>query len=239
MPKLETLFAGWHRGDVPAKNISHVDLPAKPTVYLLDRPGAQQSDIIVAEVSPPKNNPQDIAIETMNSVLGGEFGARINMNLREDKHWSYGAQSLIIDARGQQPFVVYAPVQTDKTKESLAEINKELRDIVGSRPPTADELKKAQNTIILQLPGSRETINEVGNSILDLVRFNLPDDYYQTYAAKVKALRTGDVADAAHTAVHPDNMVWVVVGDRAKIEAPIRELGLGEVKLMDADGNPL
>ena len=238
-PKLEKLFAGWHVGDVPRKNISQVELPAKPTVYLLDRPGAQQSDIIVAEVAPPKNNPQEIAIETMNSVLGGEFGARINMNLREDKHWSYGAQSLLIDARGQQPFVVYAPVETDKTKESLAEISKELHDIVGSRPPNADELKKAQNTIILQLPGSRETINEVGNSILDLVRFNLPDDYYQTYAAKVKALRTGDVADAAHTAVHPNNMVWVVVGDRAKIEAPIRELGLGELKLMDADGNPL
>ena len=238
-PKLEKLFAAWQRNDVPHKNISHVELPAKPTVYLLDRPGAQQSDIIVAEVAPPKNNPAEIAIETMNSVLGGEFGARINMNLREDKHWSYGAQSLLIDARGQQPFVVYAPVQTDKTKESLAEINKELRDIVGSRPPTAEELKKAQDTVILQLPGSRETINEVGNSILDLVRFNLPDDYYQTYAAKVEALRTADVADAAHTAVRPDSLVWVVVGDRAKIEAPVRELGLGEVKLMDADGNPL
>lgn len=238
-PKLEKLFAGWQRGDVPHKNISRVELPAKPTVFLLDRPGALQSDIIVAEVAPPKNNPEEIAIETMNAVLGGEFGARINMNLREDKHWSYGASSFLLDARGQQPFVVYAPVQTDKTKESLAEIDKELHDIVGSRPATADELKKAQNTIILQLPGSRETINEVGDSVVDLVRFNLPDDYYQTYAAKVKAMRTADVADAAHTAVHPDNMVWVVVGDRTKIEKPVRELGLGELKLLDADGNPL
>lgn len=238
-PKLEKLFAGWQPGEVPHKNISHVDLPAKPTVYLLDRPGALQSDIIVAEVAPPKNNPEEIAIETMNAILGGEFGARINMNLREDKHWSYGAWSSVIDARGQQPFVVYAPVQTDKTKESLAEIDKELQGIMGAHPPTPEELKKAQNTIILQLPGSRETINEVGNSILDLVRFNLPDDYYQTYAAKVKALRTADVTDAAHTAVHPNSMVWVVVGDRAKIEAPIRELGLGDLKFLDADGKPI
>ena len=214
-------------------------MPPKPAVYLLDRPGAQQSDIIVAEVAPPKNNPQEIAIETMNIVLGGEFGARINMNLREDKHWSYGAQSLVIDARGQRPFVVYAPVQTDKTKESLAEINKELRDILATRPPSSEELKKVQDTETLQPPGSRETMNEVGGSILDLVRFSLPDDYYQTYAAKVKALSSGDVADAAHTVVRPDSLVWVVVGDRAKIEAPIRELGLGEVKLLDADGNPL
>ncbi len=238
-PKLEKLFAGWKTGEAPHKNISHVDLPAKPTVYMLDRPGALQSDIIVAEVAPPKNNPEEIAIETMNAILGGEFGARINMNLREDKHWSYGAQSIVLDARGQQTFLVYAPVQTDKTKESLAEISKELQGIVGSRPPTDAELKKAQNTIILQLPGSRETINEVGSSILDLVRFNLPDDYYQTYAAKVKALRTADVTDAAHTAVHPEGMVWVVVGDRAKIEAPIRELGLGDLKFLDADGKPI
>ncbi len=238
-PKLEKLFAGWRPGDVPRKNISHVELPAKPAVYLMDRPGALQSDIIVAEVAPPKNNPEEIAMETMNSVLGGEFGARINMNLREDKHWSYGAQSFFFEARGQQSFVVYAPVQTDKTKESLAEIDKELRGIVGPRPATEEELKKAQNTIILQLPGSRETISEVSNSILDLVRFNLPDDYYQTYAAKVKAMRTADIADAAHTALHPDNLVWVVVGDRAKIEAQVRELGLGEVKILDADGNPI
>ncbi len=238
-PKLEKLFAGWQRGEAPHKNIGRVGFPPKPVVYLLDRPGALQSDIIVGEVAAPKNNPDEIAMETMNSILGGEFGARINMNLREDKHWSYGAQSLLFPARGQQTFLVYAPVQTDKTKDSLAELNKELRGVVGTRPPTAEELQKAQNTIILQLPGSRETINEVSASVLDLVRFGLPDDYYQTYAAKVRSLRTADVADAAHTTVRPDNLVWVVVGDRAKIEAPIRELGLGEMKFLDADGNPL
>jgi zinc protease len=238
-PKIEKLFAGWQKGETPHKNISHVALPAKPAVYLLDRPGAQQSDILVGTVAPPKNNPEEIAIETMNSILGGEFGARINMNLREDKHWAYGAMSIILGARGQQPYVVYAPVQTDKTKESMVEVNKELHEIVGQRPPTAEELQKAQKTLTLRLPGSRETIDEVGFSILDLVQFGLPDDYYQTFAAKVRALRSADVTDAAHTAVHPDNVVWVVVGDRAKIEASVRDLGLGEMKFLDADGNPL
>jgi zinc protease len=130
-------------------------------------------------------------------------------------------------------------VQTDKTKESMVEVNKELHEIVGQRPPTAEELQKAQKTLTLRLPGSRETIDEVGFSILDLVQFGLPDDYYQTFAAKVRALRSADVTDAAHTAVHPDNVVWVVVGDRAKIEASVRDLGLGEMKFLDADGNPL
>jgi zinc protease len=238
-PKIEKLFSGWQKGETPHKNISHVALPTQSAVYLLDRPGAQQSDILVGAVAPPKNNPEEIGIETMNAILGGEFGARINMNLREDKHWSYGAWSIILGARGQQPFVVYAPVQTDKTKESVVEVSKELHGIVSQRPPTAEELEKAQKTLTLRLPGSRETVDAVGRSILDLVQFGLPDDYYQTFATKVRALRTADVTDAAQTAVHPENVVWVVVGDRAKIEASIRELGLGEVKYLDADGTPL
>lgn len=238
-PKLERLFADWPRGAAPPKNISRVPLPPKTVVYLLDRPGAEQSDILAGLIAPPKNNPAEIAIEAMNEILGREFGARINMNLREDKHWSYGARSYLLEARGQQPYVVWAPVQTDKTKESMAEVSKELHAIVGSRPPTADELQRVQKSMTLRLPGSRETVDGVGYSVMDLVQFGLPDDYYQTYAAKIRALGTPDVTDAAKTAVNPDNVVWVVVGDRAKIEASIRALGLGELKFLDADGNPL
>ena len=238
-PRLEKLFADWQRGETPPKNVSRVPLPPKPVVYLLDRPGAQQSDILAGLIAPPKNNPAEIAIEAMNEILGREFGARINMNLREDKHWSYGARSFLLNARGQQPYVVWAPVQTDKTKESIVEVNKELHAIVGQRPPTSEELQRVQKSMTLRVPGSRETVDGVGYSMLDLVQFGLPDDYYQTYAQKILALGTPDVTDAAKTAVNPDNVVWVVVGDRAKIEASIRELGLGELKFLDADGNPL
>jgi zinc protease len=238
-PKLEKLFAGWTKRDVPAKNISHVPFPAKPVVYIMDRPGALQSDILVGQVAPPHNSPDEIAMETMNSIFGSDFGARINMNLREDKHWSYGATSVLFDARGQQPFLVYAPVQSDKTKESLDELNKEFRGIVGNRPPVAAELQRAQNSMTLKLPGSRETIDAVGSSILEQVQFGLPDDYYATFAQKVRSLGVPAVTDAAKSTIHPDNLVWVVVGDRAKIEAGIRQLGLGEVKFLDANGNPL
>jgi len=238
-PKLERLFAAWPRGEAPPKNISRVPLPPKTVVYLMDRPGAEQTDILAGLIAPPKNNPAEIAIEAMNEILGRAFGSRINMNLREDKHWSYGARSYLLEARGQQPYVVWAPVQTDKTKESMAEVSKELHAIVGARPPTADELQRVQKSMTLRLPGSRETVDGVGYSVLDLVQFGLPDDYYQTYAAKIRALGTPDVTDAAKAAVNPDNVVWVVVGDRAKIEAPIRALGLGELKFLDADGNPL
>jgi zinc protease len=238
-PKLERLFAGWQKHDVPAKNISRVQFPDKPVVYIMDRPGALQSDILVAQVAPPRSSPDQIAIETMNTIFGSDFGARINMNLREDKHWSYGAVTELFGARGQQPFLAYAPVQSDKTKESLDELNKEFHGIVGSRPPTAAELQRAQNSMTLKLPGSRETINEVGNSILEQVQFGLPDDYYQTFAGKVRSLSVSSVTDTAKSTIRPDNLVWVVVGDRAKIEAGIRQLNLGEVKFLDANGNPM
>jgi zinc protease len=238
-PKIEKLFEGWKPGDVPKKSIGTVQYPAKPVVYILDRPGALQSFILAGEIAPPRNNPDEIAIETMNNILGGNFGARINMNLREDKHWSYGAQSVLIGARGQRPFIVIAPVQTDKTRESLAEIDKELRGILGDKPPTPEELAKAQDNQTLSLPGSRETIGEVGSSIGNLVEYGLPDDYYEKYAGRVRALRIPDIEAAAKRVVRPDSLVWVVVGDRAKIEAGVRELNLGEVKFLDADGKPI
>jgi len=238
-PKLEKLFANWKAGQIPKKNISTVPFPPKPVIYLIDKPGALQSIIIAGLVAPPTANPKEIAIEAMNDGLGGMFGSRLNMNLREDKHWAYGAGSFLFGARGQRPFIAFAPVQTDKTKESMVEMTKEFHGIRGDHPLSADELARIQANETLSLPGSRETLEAVGQSIIDLVQFGLPDDYYETYAGKVRALKTGDVDDAAKLIVHPDNMVWVVVGDRSKVEAGIKELGLGEIRLLDADGKPL
>ena len=238
-PKLEKLFANWKAGQISKKNIAGVSLPQKSAVYLIDKPGAIQSIIITGSVAPPKANPQEISIEAMNGAFGGTFSSRLNLNLREDKHWSYGARSFLFAARAQRPFISLSPVQTDKTKESLVEINKEFRGILGDHPITADELTKIQDNETLRLPGSRETTGEVGQSILDLVQFGLPDDYYETYAGKVRALKVGDEEAAAKAIVHPDNLIWVIVGDRSKIEAGVKELNLGELRLLSADGKPL
>jgi len=121
----------------------------------------------------------------------------------------------------------------------MAEMNKEFRGIAGDHPIGADELTKLQANETLKSPGSRETLDELGQSIVDIVQFGLPDDYYETFADKVRALKTADVNGAAKEVVHPDNLIWIVVGDRSKIEAGVRELGLGEFRLMDADGKPL
>jgi zinc protease len=238
-PKVERLFGSWQPGDVPTKNISPVPLPKTPAVYLVDRPGSLQSVIFVGNVAPPKSDPAEIAMDTMDTILGGAFSSRLNLNLREEKHWCYGAFSFIQDARGQRPFIALAPVQTDKTKESMIEVDKELRAILGRKPITAEELAKAQDNQTLTLPGSWETIGAVSGSIDTIVTFGLPDDYYARYPGKVRALTLDDLTHAAQEVIHPDNLVWVVVGDRGKIEPGVRELGWGEVHLIDADGHPV
>jgi len=235
-PMLEKLFAGWAPGEVPKKNLATVSPPDKQVVYIVDKPGAIQSMIIAGNLAPPRANPDEIAMDTLNTLLGGMFTSRINMNIREDKHWSYGAATIVYGARGQRPFFAYAPVQSDKTKESMLEINKELRGILKDRPATQEELGMAQNNLTLSLPGSRETMDAVAFSILDLVQYGLPDNYYETYAGKVRALTTKDMAAAAEKLIRLDGLVWVVVGDRSKIEAGIKELNFGEVRQIDADG---
>jgi zinc protease len=238
-PKLEKLFSGWKQGEVPKKNISQVAGKNAPEVYLIDKPGSPSSIILGGFVTLPKANPEEIAVEIMNMILGGQFTSRINMNLREDKHWSYGAGSAVISARGQRPYVVYGIVQTDKTKESVFEAGKEIKEIVGTRPPTSDELNRNKSSQVLGLPGQWETNAAVGASIAEMVIYGYPENYFDTYAGKVKGLTLAQVSQAAKDALRPDGVVWVVVGDGAKVGPKLKELGFGEVHLIDADGNPV
>ena len=238
-PKLERYFGAWRPGDIPVKNVGRVEAPATPTVYLVDRPGAEQTVILAASIAPATNNPAEPAIETMDAVLGSYFGSRINMNLREQKHWSYGAFTIFRSARGQRPYVAYAPVQTDKTKESAVELQKELQGILGTRPIQPDELAKAKSQLTATLPGGWETMEAVATDIRSLVVFGLEDRYFDTYPDKVRSVTAETATWIAADIVKLGNLVWVVVGDRAKIEPGLREIKLGEIKLIDADGNPL
>lgn len=237
--KLEKLFEKWGKGEAPKKNVSPVKLAEKPAVYIIDRPGSIQSIILAGHAVPPTNNPDEIAIESFNKILGGDFNSRINMNLREDKHWSYGVRTLLVDAKGQRPYVFLAPVQTDKTKESVAELQKEMTQLVSNKPANTDEFDRTQNDRVLALPGRWETFNAVQGALGYIVQYGLPDNYYQTYADKVRNLKLDATNAAAQKVLKPSAMTWVVVGDRAKIEAGVRELNLGEVRIIDADGNPV
>ena len=239
MPQLEKAFAGWQPSEVPAKNVTPVAPASASTVYLIDRPGSQQSMVLAAEIAPPAGGADEVAIDAANQVLGGTFTARINMNLREDKHWTYGARTAFMDARGPRPYLAYAPVQADKTADTMREIQGELAGIVGPRPPTRDELDRVQASLTLTLPGRWETNRAVAGSLADMVEFGYPEDYFDTYADQIRSLTLADVARAAGEAVHPSSIVWVVIGDRAQIEKPVRDLGYGEVVVVDADGRPV
>jgi zinc protease len=237
-PKLEALFKDWKSGTAPSKKLSTIAGKGNTTIYILDKPGAAQSVILAGQLVPPVANPDEIAFKTMTQVLGGSFVARLNMDLREDKHWSYGAYTFVPDARGQRPFIGYAPVQTDKTKESMVEVMKQIKGVTGPMPIKQDELEMAQDGMTRTMPGQWETQGAVSGSISDMVIFGLPDDYYATFPNKVRALKTGDVDANAKKFLTPDKMVWVIAGDRAKIDAGIKELGWGDVKYLDPDGNP-
>ncbi|HUF77228.1 MAG TPA: pitrilysin family protein [Longimicrobiales bacterium] len=234
---VEDAFDDWERGSVPDKALPEVAHQDGQAVYIMDRPDALQSVIFAGHVAPPRSDPDDLAISTMNGVLGGEFSARINMNLREDKGWSYGAQSLVFDARGQRPFLVLAPVQSDRTTESVQELISELQGIVGERPVTEEELDRTIRSRTLTLPGSWETNGAVLGSIAEIERFDLPEDYFDTLAGRIRGMTTEQLDAAARRVVQPDRVIWVVVGDKESIEEGLRGLGLGPVYEIDPDGN--
>jgi zinc protease len=238
-PKLESLFASWKAGEVPQKNVPHVDDPEKDVVYLIDRPGSGQSVIIGAQLAPPQKDPDAIALQLVNDIFGGNFSSRINMNLREDKHWSYGVRSLLPAARGQRPYISISPVQTDKTKESMVELVKEYKDFVSSKPITPEELKDEQDNATLALPGSFETDQQLSTGYGTILQYSLPEDYYNTFTEKALAVTPESANQIARKYVLPDHLIWVVVGDMSKVESGIRELNVGEVHKIDADGNPV
>ncbi len=238
-PLLTERFSAWIPGNVPSKNLAAVAHQDTSVVYLVDRPDSEQSVVIAGHIAPPRNNDAEMAISAMNQVLGGDFTARVNMNLREDKGWSYGARTQIVAARGQRPFLAVAPVQTDKTSAAMAELQREIKAIRSHRPPEPEEIAKVKDRRILSLPGRWETASAVVGSLSEIVRFGLSDDYWHTYADAVRRLSEAEIRRAAVEVVRPQRLIWVVVGDRNRIEADIRALRLGDIVALDADGNVL
>ncbi|KQN67719.1 peptidase M16 [Duganella sp. Leaf61] len=237
VPQLEKAFGGWKAGDVPKKNIAQVAQPEKTSVYLMDKPGAQQSTIYAVQLAPPRNAPEAVQLGVVNNIFGGNFGSRINMNLREDKHWSYGVRSSVLPARSQGLYLSTSPVQADKTKEALQELVREYGNIAGAKPITEAELKEAQDNSTLSLPGSFETAGQLGGAYSTILQYQLPEDYYNTFTNKITSMTPADANALAKRVIEPGKLVWVVVGDVKKIEAGVRELNLGEVRKVDADGN--
>jgi zinc protease len=240
MPKLETALGGWQASSAAPRIAVPAPAPRiAPVVYLVDRPGSPQSYMLAGLPALPRTaaGEDEFHISAFNTNFGGNFTSRINMNLREDKGWSYGVSSGLVGGRGPRLFRITAQVQTDKTKESIQELQRELREVLSTRPLTAAELTTSQNNTIMGLSGRWESSGAVVQSIEEIVTFGLPDTYFDTYAQRIRAVTPGMALEAGHKLVPAQNFAWVVVGDRHRIEAGLRELGM-EVRVVDADGAP-
>ncbi len=240
-PQIEARFGDWKSPaePKPVKTVPPVAPATAPRLFLLDKPGATQSIIAAANIAPDGKSAGQEPMSTANTVLGGQFISRLNLNLREDKHWSYGASSSITRTRGPQVFLAQAQVERDRTADSIVEMQKELRDIVAKRPPSAAEIDDAKRADLLALPGSFETAGQVASAFASLIELEQPDDYYNRLPALIAAQTPDAVAAAAKALVRPDALSWFVVGDLARIEPAVRKLKLGEVKVLDADGKLL
>ncbi len=239
--ELNKVFGDWKAPAqaVPARNIAKVALPKAARVFLIDKPDAPQTMILAGLVAPSTRAPNYLEIQTMNGAFGGYFSSRLNMNLREDKHWAYGAYSFLQNALGQRPFMLYSPVQTDKTAPALAELLAEARAVVGDRPLTHTEIAKIKQGDVRSMPGEYQTTGAVLGALAGISLYERPDNYVQTLKARIEAQTDAAVQAAAREVIHPDALTWVVVGDLGKIEQPIRDLKVGEVKVMDAEGRVL
>jgi zinc protease len=242
MPKLERAFAGWKRGDVPAAVDVNAQAPARDhaTLYIVDKPGAAQSVIQIGQVGVARSTPDYFPLLVLNSMLGGQFVSRINLNLREDKGYTYGARSNFDYRRGAGPFAASGGVFTNVTKESVSEFMKELRGIRGEIPVTERELEYAKQGILRGFPRGFETPDQIANRLSSIVLYNLPDDYFNNYSARVRAVTLADITRVANRYLDPSRMAILVVGDRKAVEPGLRSLGIGEgITLLDVEGHPV
>jgi predicted Zn-dependent peptidase len=237
VPLLEKHFGRWQPAGtpIPTKDITPAPRPEAPRVYLVDKPDAVQANILAGLLVNSTADVKALDFDIANGVFGGTFSSRLNMNLRENKSWSYGASSSPSSAKGQRPWIISAPVQIDRTAEAILEIQRELREFTGGHPATEDEVDKIRRNKIRALPGRYETASAVLSTIGNIVSYGWPDDHVLREQDRTEAMTVEQVHSAAGT-IDVDALTWVIVGDLAKIEAPVRALELGEVTILDADG---
>jgi predicted Zn-dependent peptidase len=241
LPQLERAFGGWTKADVPVVEIPVAQNREQGGIYIVDRPGSAQSVISIGQIGVARSTPDYFPLLVLNTMLGGQFVSRVNLNLREDKGYTYGARTSFDYRRGAGPFAASAGVFTNVTKESVAEFMKELRGVRGEIPITAKELEFSKQAIIRGFPRGFETPNQMASRLGDVVLYGLPDDYFNSYIQKVQAVTLDDVQRVANQHLDPAKMAILVVGDRKVIEPGLRSLeAVGTtVTFVDMEGKPV
>jgi zinc protease len=233
---VERALAAWPRGgEKPAFAYPPVPAPRPAAIYLVDKPGAAQSTFAIGNPGPPRSTPDYYALQVMNTILGGMFQSRLNANLREEKGYSYGVSSGFAYGRGPGAFRAGGDIVSAKTDLALVEFMKELRGIAGSRPITDEELATAKDALVQRLPGTFGSVQGIGSAITALWTQDLPLDYYNQYAARVRAITKEDVVRVARQYIDVEHLTIVIVGDRASIEGPLRATGIAPVVITELD----
>ncbi len=233
----ERSFGGWieSRPQSGGRGIEDHTRPNTTTIYLLDKAGAAQSVIRAGLLGVPRDHPDYFPLVVLDHVFGGQFTARLNMNLRQDKGYSYGYRSGIDWYRGSSLLVAGGAVETAVTAPAVKETLREFEAIQGSRPITQKEFKAAKAALLRQFPSTFETPWQVLRHLAPIVQFGLPDDYPATYPSNVEAVSLANVRRAAAEHVDHRRLTVMVVGDRSVVEPGLRDLGLPLVT-MDSEG---
>ncbi len=229
-PMLESRFGNWpaNRMARPKKDFGAA-IPARTAtrLYLADRPGSPQSVILAGQVlDMTGKDPARTLLDQANDVLGGSFLSRLNMDLRETKGWSYGVRSFVQSFENRVPYIISAPVQSDRTGDSVTALLDQVKSFVGAKGITPEELTRTANGSIRELPGSFETSAAVMGGLMSIVQLGRPDNYYATLADAYRSMSATDLDRAARTAIDADKFAIVVVGDAAKVKPQLDKLGL-------------
>ena len=231
----ETYLGGWSGTPLPPATMPALPPPPPTHVVIVDKPGAPQTGLLAYGFGIPANSPDYAPIEIMNYVLGSSFSSRINMNLREAHGYTYGAFAFYREYRLGGDFITGGQIRTDVTGPAATQLMYEIKRFPAN-PPTPIELEAARNASIQSLPGQFETAGAVAGSIGSLFLYDRPLDFYATLPAKYRAVTSADVARVATEHVHPDNLIIVAAGDRAKIEQQLKDASVGPVEVRDIDG---
>jgi len=234
-PLVEKAFGDWQQG-TPASPVPGEPVTTKSRLVIVDKPGAPQTQLRVASIGVPRSTPDYEALRVMNETLGGLFSSRINLNLREEHGYTYGADSQFVFRRSAGPFLVASGVRTDVTAPAVSEIFKEIQRMRAS-PMTAEELAMAKDSLVRSLPSDFQTSSNVTASTANIYVFDLGLDYFSKYPARLSAVTIEQAKAAAEKYLVPEKMVVVAVGDRAKIQPPLQKLNLGSPEIRSADGS--
>jgi predicted Zn-dependent peptidase len=233
-------FGGWSddAAAIEGQRVAAADIkPAEPRRHMtvVAREGAAQSELRIGHLSARRDTPDYPSLIVMNAILGGQFVSRINLKLREEKGYTYGARTGFDWRRGLAPFSLQASVHTAATADAIRDSLNELEAIRGPRPPSDTELSLAKASLTRGYPRNFETAHQVARSVAQLVLYGLPDSYFETFVSRVSAVTTADVTRVAHRYIDPDRVTTLVVGDHATIGPSLESLGLGEIQVLTTD----